>query len=106
MEDDRRQYQRIKYPDESRPILVIGIENGEEEYEGREYSVIDLSEKGIRLTGDEVSGLKYRSKIEAQITFSDGESVDVEGEVLRVIGNQVALYLSKGLSFSRIIQGL
>ncbi len=98
MESDRRQFKRIKYPDEHKPKIVVRTEEGEE----IEYAVIDISEKGISLIGEEASGIMAELKIEATITFSDGESLDVKGEVLRVIGSYVVIYLPEGIPPSRI----
>ncbi len=93
IEKDRRRFHRIKYPDDRRPKIII---------KGKDFGGVDISERGISLTGEDVAGLQDRSRIEAQITFSDGETLDIEGEVSRVTGNHAAIYLPKGIPLSRI----
>lgn len=106
MEGNRRRFFRIKYGDRFRPILEARVKEGEAELEWKEYKVIDISERGMRFSGEEVSGFRPKSKIEAEITFSDGETFQIEGEVLRITGNQVAVGFSEGVPFSRIINEL
>ena len=98
MEIERRLFPRIKYPDDRRPELAIRQKEGEV----KKYKVADISEKGIGLTGEELRGLQPKSRIEAQITFSDGRLLAVEGELLRVSKNNAGIYLTKGIPFSRI----
>ena len=63
---------------------------------GKDFGVADISKRGISLTGENVAGLQDRSRIEAQITL------DIEGEVLRVTGNQAVIYLAKDIPIARI----
>ena len=100
MRGDRREFYRVEYPDGYRPKMVLRHKAGEV----KKCDVVDISEKGISIAGEEVSELKPKSKIEAQITFMDGESVDVKGKVLRVNEDQVAIYLAKGIPLPRIIK--
>ncbi len=98
MDSDRRQTDRIKYPDDWPELLMK-----QKEGEVKQYEVADISEKGIGLIGKDLSGLQPKSRIKGQITFSDGESIDIEGEVSRVTGNHAAIYLAKGIPLSRIM---
>ena len=98
MERERRQFLRIKYPDDLRPELLIKLKGGEI----KKCVVVNISEKGISFVGEELAGLQQNSRIDTKITFSDGESLDVEGAVLRVIGNYAVMYLPKGIPLSRI----
>ncbi len=100
MEKDRRQFHRIKYPDGRRPKIIVRVKKGA----GKEYKVMNISERGISITGEEVSGLQAKTRIEAKITFSDGDSLEIEGEVLRVIDNRAVIYLSKGIPSHIIIK--
>ena len=99
---DRRKYPIIRYPYNLRPKLVIRIEEDGEECKEIECEIIDMNERIIRLIGKEVSRLLPGSKIEAQITFSDGESLKVEGEVMINNRNQIYVFLPKSISLSRI----
>lgn len=100
MKGDRRQFHRVEYPDGYRPKMVLRHKAGEVV----KCEVVNISEKGISIIGEEVSELKPKSKIEAQITFTDGEPLDVKGKVLRVDEDQVAIYLAKGIQLPRIIK--
>lgn len=99
MDSERRQTDRIKYPDDDMPMLLIKLKEGEV----KKYKVTDISEKGMGLKGEDLSGLQPKSRINGQITFSDGESIDVEGEVSRVTDNHVAIHLRKGIPLPRIM---
>ncbi len=100
MEEDRRQFHRIKYLDGREPKIIIKAKEGA----GKECKVVNISERGISITGEEVSGLQAKARIEAKITFSDGESLEIEGEVLRVIDNRAVIHLSKGIPSHIIIK--
>lgn len=102
MVSDGRKYPIIRYPHNLRPKLVIRIKEDGEENKEIECEIIDMNERIIRLIGKEVSRLLPRSKIETQITFSDGASLTVEGEVMINNGNQIYVFLPKSISISRI----
>lgn len=102
MRNDQRKYSTISYPNNFRPELVIKIKEDGEECKEIECEIIDMNERVIRLTGKKVGGLLPGSKIETQITFSDGASLPVKGEVMINNGNQVYVFLLKSISQSRI----
>lgn len=67
--------------------------------------MLDISEKGLRIAEDDAGELGPQSEFEAKITFSDGESYDIEGKVLRVVNNnELGVYLTRGIPLSRIIK--
>ncbi len=98
MENERRQFDRVKYPDDDRPELLLSQKEGE----AKKCEVVDISEKGIGLISEELSGLHPKSRIEAKIIFPDGRLLAVEGKLLRVGENKAGIYLTKGIPFSRI----
>lgn len=98
MDRDRRQFKRIIYPEDRTPKLLLKQREGEP----KKYEVLDISEKGIRFSGEDLVELQPKSRIEAQITFSDDESIDVKGEMLRFAGNQAVVYLYTEIPPSRI----
>ncbi len=105
MRRERRQFDRIGYLADSRPKLIIGESQGKEKHRVLEYRVVDICVRGVKFTSDtEVSGFELSSKIEVQITFSDGELLVVKGEVLRCSENQIVIYPSREIPFSRIIK--
>ncbi len=78
---ERRFFYRIGYPKDFRPKLIIREIEDEEKYEGIEYKVVDICERGIKFTSDEEErGFEPSSKIEAQITFSDGQLLVAKGK--------------------------
>ncbi len=102
MRNDQRKYPTVRYPNNLRPKLVIGVKENGEKCKEIECEIIDMNERVIRLIGKEVGGLLPGSKIETQITFSDGASLTVEGEVMINNGNQIYVFLPKSISISRI----
>ncbi len=102
---EKRQFYRVGYPKEFMPKLIIGESRGKEEHREKEYKIVDICERGVKFTSEaEVRGFEPSSKIEAQITFSDGELLVVNGEVLRCSENQIVIYPSREIPFSRIIK--
>lgn len=105
MRREKRQFERIGYPADSRPKLIIGESQGKEKHRVLEYKVVDICVRGVKFTSNtEVNGFELSSKVEVQITFSDGELLVVKGEVLRCSENQIAIYPSREIPFSRIIK--
>ncbi len=98
MQIERRLFPRIKYPDNSRPELSIRLKEGEV----KRYEVVDISERGIGLIGENLIGLQARTKIEAKIIFSDGNELYIEGSLMRVGQNEASIHLSEEIPASRI----
>ncbi len=87
------------------PKLIIGGGGDVEEIRELKYKVVDICERGVKFTSEaEVSRFEPSSKIEAQVTFSDGDLLVINGEVLRCSNNQVVINPSKDIPFSRILQ--
>jgi hypothetical protein len=105
METDRRQFDRIGYPEDFRPKLIIEKSEGKGTHGAEEYKVVDICKRGIKFTSEEnVSGFRRSAKVEAQIDFCDGELLVVNGEVLRCIDNQVVIYPSADIPSTRIVK--
>lgn len=100
MESDRRKFPRLVYPEDRRPAVVINAKEGG----GEGFKAKDISEQGMCFIGPEECRLQINSRIEAQIAFSDGETLSIVGVVLRIGGNQAAAYLLKGIPASRLDQ--
>ncbi len=84
---ERREYLRVYYPYTERPKLII---------DEKEVDVTEISEHGIRFY--------LGSKVSATIIFHDGESLTIEGEIIRIHTNEVAVHLAKGIPYDRIIK--
>ena len=91
-----RAFYRIVFPMRERPILVL---------EGREHYVIDCSEHGLRFVRQSWPELERGMMVQGTLRFHRGEEVEVEGEVVRVQDEQVALHLSvRPIPMGRIIE--
>ena len=94
---NRRQYVRVYYPldcpKKFLPELIIRY---------RVYQVLDISEKGIRFCVPHI-GLMRDDQVNAVLRFIDGEVIEIDGEVVRRLYNQVALKLNKGIPYCRIL---
>ena len=100
---ERRQFYRVGYPQEFMPKLIIGESRGKKEHREKEYKIVDICERGVKFTSEaEMSGFKHASKIEAQVTFCDGELFVVNGEVLRCSDDYVVIFPSRDLPPSRV----
>lgn len=92
---ERRVYYRIGHPYADIPKLMVW---------GDEYQVIDVSEEGVNFRCDEYSGVKPGQTISATITFHDNESFDLEGKIMRIQDNEIAIKLSKGIPYKKIVK--
>ena len=90
----RRAHFRLRYPRSEGPLAGIGKEK---------YEVSELSEGGARilLPGDWTSAIGR--PIGGTLEFPDGESIPVEGVVLRIEGPEVIVQFTKGVSFRRML---
>ena len=85
----RRKRYRVKYPYAERPKLAI---------RGAEPETVDISENAIRLK------FEPGQRISVTITFRDGESLDLEGEIQRLRRGEVVLTLSTPIAYERIVK--
>ena len=93
----RRQYYRIRYPLSYRPKVRI---QGED-YEGE---VVELSERGVRFLYEGKIILSEGLDLEVTITFHNGESFGLQGEILRVTKENVIVRFSDWLPLSCIMK--
>ena len=89
--EDRRAYFRIRYPRVERPTIRIGQ---------RDFAVSELSEGGARIVG--VNLTQGDQKFPAEICFPDGDTVSIEGVVLRHTGSETAVEFSKRIAAQRM----
>jgi len=92
-----RQYYRIRYPHSYRPKVRI---HGED----YESDVVELSERGVRFLYEDTSKLSEGLGLEVNITFHDGESFELECEILKVEKEDVIVRFSDSLPPSRIMK--
>ena len=83
----------MKYPPDFRPILTL---------KGRKYSVIDLSEKGIRFDAGDISPFKKGEIVDLTIQFVDGEILDLSGKISRLDPEPAAIRLLNAIPLKKI----
>ena len=93
--ENTRQFYRVEYPDADRPRLVTGE---------RSYAVVNISEKGGRFSPEDKVRPDAGTPVAGTITFGDGEEVEIEGEVLRAIEDDVIICFTRRIHFIRIIK--
>lgn len=96
-EKPSRNYFRLEYPKEARPLIAIG--NGK-------FPVINLSEKGVKFSFDAKRStfvLDTEQPLDATIIFQDSGRTQVTGKILRIDSDAVVLELSEGVPLQRIM---
>ena len=83
--DIERSFYRIQYPLPERPVLLA---------EGQSFPVIDCSEHGLRYIRPLPNPLEVGHVVRGVLTFKRGAQTVVEGEVVRIQGDQVAVHLN------------
>ncbi len=93
-QDERRRHYRLRYPEAERPTARIN---------DLDYPVVDISEGGSRLLLAGGRGLRRGQQFAGTVLFPDGETVPIEGVVLRSTEKHMAVQLSKGISQKRMV---
>ena len=91
--ENKREHFRIRYPIACRPGLRLL---------NCVFEVIDVSEHGIRFSGNKINQLQTEMEVSATITFSDGSSLKVHGRILRVDKKVVVMYIPESIPFVKI----
>ncbi len=98
--ESKRQFYRLTYPHSGRPELLVA---------GKTFPVVDISECGMRLQvqQNDIQTLPVGETVCGQVRFTDGESFEIAGAIIRhadVSGElQCAVFLSKGIPYSRMV---
>jgi hypothetical protein len=79
---DRRAHERVIYPRGQRPLLIIGSGS---------YDICDCSERGLRVARDGAGPLETSVDIQGRVRFPTGIEVTIEGVVLRVQQETIAI---------------
>ncbi len=91
-----REFYRIRYPDSYRPKIRIQ----DEEYDNE---TVELSERGVRFRYQGPGQLSKGLEIEMNITFYDGESFQLNGELLRIRKEDIIMRFSERIPIYRLI---
>jgi len=90
---EKRKYFRIEYPASMRPILMV---------RKHEFEVVNISEKGVMFSAD--GEVKFGRWVNGQVTFSDGQTVSVEGKIVRKREKNIGMFLTiKSIPYSKIL---
>ena len=92
----QRQYFRVPYPDSEQPPFQA--------HSGQRYSVIDVSEKGLKIAAINDSELPISARLSGVIIFHDGKTLDAEGVVLRQDSDGLAIALDKSLDVGQLFR--
>ncbi len=95
-----RECYRIIYEPEQTPHLTIRYQPGSNvEYE---FKVLDISENGIKFLNDK--NLNLQEKIKGELSFPDGETFQINGDIIRKQNAQVILNLKSPIPYYKIIR--
>ena len=90
---ERRRYYRIEYPALMRPTLKI---------RKHEFEVVNISEKGVMFLAEKK--IKFGRWVSGEVTFYDGQSMGIEGKIVRKYENNIGMVLPiKSIPYSRIL---
>lgn len=92
-----RQYYRIRYPLSYRPKVRI-------QGEDHESDAVELSERGVRFFYEGKIILSEGLDLNVHVTFHDGESFHLNGQILRVAKEDVIVRFSDWLPLNRIMK--
>lgn len=80
---ERRQGYRIVYPQGYHPSLII---------RDKQFDILDLSETGLRFKM--LESVKLPGDLfHAQVKIHDGSSIEVLGRIIRIAGDQAAMFM-------------
>ena len=79
---ERREHTRIVYKPSQRPSLEV---------ENHELEIVDISEGGVRIIIDPNIILFYEPLTQGTLNLLGGDRIDIEGEIVWIIGDEVRL---------------
>ena len=91
---NERAHYRLLYPQAERPTIRI---------EDRDYEVSEVSERGARILLAGVGAVHRDQSFAGVLRFRDGETVSVEGVVLRSDEKEMFVRFSSGVSMKRMM---
>ncbi len=90
---NQRGHFRLRYPPGAGPTLTA---------DGKAREVAELSERGLRYSDGGVTGT-LAARVAGTLRFPDGTEVAVEGSVVRAVGGWIAVRLTRGVHFGRML---
>ena len=80
---EKRNFVRLVYPPDIRPVLKIGDDN---------FEVLNICEKGLKFLNH--MGKPFRKQVFGKVCFHDGESIKIDGKILWENGPEVGLLVT------------
>lgn len=93
MVEQKRDYFRLEYPYEYRPVLLL---------DDQQYPLVNLSECGVRFRTEGAPAFALGDKLDGKIVFHDQDSHVCRGEVIRLGQRSVILLLSEPVPLNKI----
>jgi hypothetical protein len=81
---EKREYVRLFYPPQQRPVLKVG---------NYKVEVVDISEEGMKLFN--YMRHKFGPKIQGKIVFPSGVSYEVNGKIVWQFKNELGMLFSR-----------
>ncbi|MDN2480950.1 PilZ domain-containing protein [Vibrio agarivorans] len=88
--EQKRRHFRLRYPKRARPVIRL---------DDQHFHVNELSEGGVRVEMRHPEVYLPGIMVTGRIALKGGHSLDLEGQVLRVEGNELIVKLFTGPSF-------
>lgn len=93
MVEQKRDYFRLEYPFEYRPILLLG---------DQQYPVVNVSECGVKFITEGTSAFAIGDQLDGDIVFHDQDRYACRGEVIRLGQRSVVLLLGEPVPLHKI----
>ncbi|MER2581589.1 MAG: PilZ domain-containing protein [Candidatus Competibacter sp.] len=94
LSQELRQFHRIRFPIAERPTFL---------HEGKSLTVIDVSAWGLRYAAPGQPLPQLQDPIVGLLRFRRGTQIKIEGVVVRIQNDHVALQLTKEIPFSILL---
>lgn len=91
---EKREHFRIRYPVKERPLLLLAQQ---------EFEIIDMCEEAVKFRCPGFRSFSVGDLLEGGIRFRNGESMQVEGKVLRVDRESVVMVVDPSIPCSLIV---
>jgi hypothetical protein len=93
--ENKRNFFRVEYPEIERPRFITD--------DKKEYVILDISEKGMRLLKNEDAPLEIGSTLKGSVRLHVTGIVNVVGKIIRDTEDSLSVMLHVGVQFSIIV---
>ena len=81
---EKRDYVRLVYPPENRPVLTVG-ENS--------FEVLNICETGLKFLNNDRR--PFQPQVSGKVTFENGGSIDIEGKIRWENEREIGLFVTR-----------